>query len=176
MKKYIFILLAAMAFVACSEDEKTDEGSIQPVKNVPQAVTDFFTSEMGVEGNEYRYFFPPLKTYDDNTELDGPIQTTNTDTCCIINNSAELKNLYKGKKELPEIDFANQTLIIGKTTMPYQSFQVKSQFIKETESYLILNLKAKGSETQFHAEYQMRYWGLYPKLSNKPIIANVIQL
>lgn len=175
MKKYIFILLAAMTFVACSEDEETNDTSIQPVKNVPQAITDFFTSEMGKTGFKDN-FFPPIKTYDDNTPLDGPLHTATPDTCCIINNMEELATIYNGDKEFPNIDFSTYSLIVGKATMPYQSFQIKSQSIKETELNLILNIKVKGSDTQFPAEYQMRYWGLYPKLPNKPLVVNIIQL
>ena len=49
MKKYLFILLAAVAFVACSDDEENAPGGIiTPVatKNLAADIVDFFDSEL----------------------------------------------------------------------------------------------------------------------------------
>ncbi len=175
MNKYIFILLAALTFGACSEDEKADDGSILPVKKISKEVTNFFASEIG-EAGQREYFFPPRRITDDDFPVGGPLQKDTSDTCCIVNSMEELAQIYKGSKNLPQIDFTSQTLIVGKVTMPDDPFYVKGQSITETESALIHNLRVKDSENSWCQVYQMRYWGLYPKLPNKPIVVNVIYL
>ena len=171
MKKYIFILLAAMAFVACSEDEEENvknENEIAQVaaKDMGTGIKEFFDAEM----THYSYNALPFALPD--KEL-GEFYDV---WAQVVNSQEELSALYIGNKELPSIDFSKYSLILGYAMGAHTGWSLNKIVLDNSEESLLLNVYLKGSVDGFMSLIKIPFWGLYPKLLNKPIIANVIQL
>ena len=169
MKKYLFILLAAIAFVACSDEEETN--IIRPV-NAPADVKAFFQSEIGKEFGESNTILSDTRIV--HSPVGGDVRMPSPDTCCVINSRAELAAIYAGEKQLPDIDFTKYTLVVGKEEMPQSPFILEGMSLTEEENLLVLTLKVKSTENCLMIDYQMRYWALYPKLPGKPIMVKVV--
>ena len=161
MKKYIFILLAAMTFVACSEEEPSPNGKdINGVDKVPTQVKEFFSD---IETLMWR----GKKVFD---------FTFTQNEIKVINSMEEFADFYIGEKELPEIDFSSYTLIVGHVLTSDTGHELDKIVLKEMNESLTLNVYIRKLDSGFAVITPIPYWGLYPKLPNKPIIANVIQL
>ena len=169
MRKYLLILFSAIAFVACSSDE---EGAnvIQPVKASADVET-FFQSEIENQTGDSQTILPDPVVIIEGVEGYG---YRGPDTCCLVNSAAELAAIYAGNKQLPDIDFTQYTLVVGKETMPEIPYFLNSMSLTETDDLLELTLNVKGADSRFTTSYQMRYWSLYPKLPNKRIVVKVI--
>ncbi len=159
MKKYIFILLAAMAFVACSEDEEVkvnNENEISQVapKEMDTGIKEFFDAEM----TQYSYNSLPFALPD--KEL-GEFHDV---WAQVINSQEELASLYIGERELPTIDFSRYSLILGYATGANTSYSVREVVLEESEGSLLLTVHLNGSEEGFMALIKIPFWGLYPKL------------
>ena len=96
--------------------------------------------------------------------------------CVLINSVEEFRNNFSGSSTmLPEIDFKSHTLIIGQYCgMPGSGYYVADQNLILESKKLELNLYVKFPEYTFAVETRMYYWGIYPKLRNKPINVNII--
>jgi hypothetical protein len=79
----------------------------------------------------------------------------------------EFRRAYECTDDLPEIDFDNYTLVIGKRTVAHTGHYVSNQKIIETcdlTFHLELTVRPEG----LSSVVLIHYWGMYPKLSNKP--------
>lgn len=101
--------------------------------------------------------------------------TSDENVSYVINSDSEFKDIFSCEKELPDIDFKKYSLVIGQHTMPISFCKVVEQSIIESD-VLELNLTAEplSQDGYWNAISKMYYWGLYPKLSNKQLIVNVI--
>lgn len=171
MKKYLFFLLAAIAFVACSNDNEEMTDVIRPSK-APADVKAFFQSEINNTTGSSENILPDVEWI--HPETQETIRIPGQDTCSLVNSLAELAAIYVGEKQLPNIDFTQYTLVVGKETMPETPYYLKGMTLKEEDNVLRLTLKVEEAELRLCSSYQMRYWALFPKLSNKPIVVDVI--
>jgi len=91
------------------------------------------------------------------------------DTCLMINTIDEFRDAYECTGNLPEIDFDNYTLIIGKVRMGAGGYYVSEQkIIKVCTLVLSVEVDYNEDEGQPAVFCVIYYWGLYPKLPNKP--------
>lgn len=171
MKKYLFILLTAIAFVACSDDE--EEMSIpHMVSSIPKSelsteVKDFFEPEMG---KSYHIGWPCIPFNIVNLNL--PTDTIPPYVCRIIKSQEELANIYTGKKELPEIDFTAYSLILG-WFHDKSSMRLKRIVLQDNGDEILLTgyLNEDKSPDHYHycSQIFMPFWNLYPKLPDRPL-------
>lgn len=156
MKKYIFILLAALTFVACSEDEENE--LIGPVTEasadeIPLNVKAFF--------NDY-----VSENYE---ERQGISFNFGSNKSLAINSMGELSQLYTGTRELPNIDFGKYTLILGNVLLPHSGHYYEKSEMEEYDSFYQMDVYIKVKDSGYHAITGVPFWGLYPKLNNKDI-------
>ena len=169
MKKYLFILLAAIAFVACSNDE--NEISLPhriapiPKSKLTAEVKDFFDSELpdtlpdgsnlfslNAERSIDPYLILPFVDY------------------YLIDTQERLRELYRGEKEIPQIDFSTYSLIIGKV-IDLGIYQNRKQEMVETEDILKMTLYLRNMRIDAASNTRVFdfFWDLYPKLPDKPL-------
>ena len=111
-------------------------------------------------GNEYKTFFEQGE-YNDESIL-------------VINSQEEFQEAYMGTKDLPNVDFNQYTLIIGRTWGNDYSFELGKIILKdkgptyELETLLLHHHYADRYVPA--AILTIFYWRLYPKLEQKAII------
>jgi len=129
---------------------------ILPVSVTEQNIIDFFNMVFPIKSghlfDKSPCFFTTLPS--------------NKDTCLIINSMNEFRSACECSNDLPEIDFDNYTLIIGKKHLANLSVHISEQKIIE-DNVLTLYLCIFIPDSGFTAMHQAYHWGLYPKLSNK---------
>ena len=81
----------------------------------------------------------------------------------VINNEKELQNIYKGEKTLPQLDFENNTLIIGQLPMSGGSF-LEAIYIRVYGDGNVLTIQTWEPPYQYSALYHMYFWGIFPKM------------
>jgi hypothetical protein len=81
----------------------------------------------------------------------------------VINNEKELQNIYKGEKTLPQLDFENNTLIIGQLPMSGGSF-LEAIYIRVYGDGNVLTIQTWEPPYQYSALYHMFFWGIFPKM------------
>lgn len=187
MKKKLLIVLGfisvIMTLASCDNDdnslyrvEKNESGEIAPVRcgiiiegyarqkvDESDPVSVFFGKELHSPywdgfGNEFKTFFEQGEW--------------NDESCLMINSQQEFQAAYMGTKELPEVDFNQYTLVIGRTWSSDGSYVLDKtvlynrDFTYELEAQFLhyLNGTAICSIIRFY------YWSLYPKLEPKEII------
>lgn len=162
MKKYLFILLAAIAFVACNNNDETtpdnpgDNSQVKTIKTVdemPTQVEAFFSdvnTAMGIS--------PKILNF-----------TYRKNEIAIINSREELSNLYNGGKPLPEIDFSKYTLLVGHVLVAHSGHLLERTELTEKEGRLTLYVYIRDLDEGFAVITPILYWELYPKLSQKEI-------
>jgi hypothetical protein len=96
--------------------------------------------------------------------------------CVLINSVEEFRNNFScSSTMLTEIDFKSHTLVIGQYyPIRESSCKVINQELVVKSKEIELNLYVTNPESSFPAETRMYYWGIYPKLRNKPINVNII--
>ena len=115
--------------------------------------------------DDFFNFALPKDDYSEEFFIGVPIEK---DTCMVIDNIDELRNAYHGERELPEIDFSNHSLIIGKLYVT-AGYYVNEQAVQNDAPVtltLFLDAKSDAAITMMTNCY---YWGIYPKLSSKNI-------
>ena len=163
MKKHLFIILAALTFVACSEDEPSPNGKvINEINEVPTQVEAFF-SEIET------LMWSGKKVYD---------FTFSQNEIKVINSMEELSDLYTGEKELPEIDFSSYTLLVGHVLTPDTGHRLDRIVLTGMNERLTLNVYIRKLDSGYPLTVvtPILYWGLYPKLPNEPVVVNITQL
>jgi len=88
-----------------------------------------------------------------------------SNTCLIINSIDEYRQASLCIDYLSEIDFNTYTLIIGITWLDCGSFILEHKIIEDDDLTLCIEISRGAGQATSCLAY---YWGLYPKLSNKP--------
>jgi len=177
MKKELFafgLLLMCGLFSACGDDDD-DVLSYEIIKPVCTSVEemdgyaglfDFFQLELP-SGAWSKSFF-----VDSNKEVWEK-------NCIIVNSREKFEAIYKGDKELPELDFLHYSLVIGEVIMPHlgnECFKQELLYSAEPEK-AILNLYVKKQYEYSPTVVSSLYcWGLYPKLDFSSVTINLILL
>lgn len=97
------------------------------------------------------------------------------DECYLINNLNELKSIYCGDKELPELDFNKYTLIIGQKVMPKVFYPVLSQELEFFDKKCELKLHVPALTAENKTDLPLYYWALYPKLKTEDISVKFVR-
>ena len=166
MKKYLFILLATIAFVACSNDESAPSNTIAPVADnkMDTAVKAFFGSELpdSLPDGRNKFGFDFV--------CNGMPRGVPDVQGLIINSQEELAGLYGGDKEVPLIDFSAYSLVIGQIVVMWEDWTTRIE-LQEEEDFLKLtaHLHDKRGITTWEILSFDYFWHLYPKLPDKPL-------
>ena len=165
--------------VSCSSDnddatngkgnpDQTEEGAVSPaVINADDYISQFFAAEFPSSDTSYsKSFF-----------LDSKGTASTENIVCIINSQDDLKAQYSGNMNLPIIDFANYTLIIGQQRMGSLGWNVTKQLLLVNGDKATLNLHVTNRyEYQPDMLMNLYYWGLYPKQKDNILLTvNVVK-
>lgn len=180
MKRPIYILntlLLTAALAACSCDY--DDPPEQPESHQNEVPTDSIDITQG-EGvakdytvispvpvsEEVKAFFDEALPYLPDLHLEvSPFsfQSNANSEFYVINNEKELQNIYKGEKTLPQLDFENNTLIIGQLPMSGGSF-LEAIYIRVYGDGNVLTIQTWEPPYRYSALYHMFFWGIFPKM------------
>ena len=100
--------------------------------------------------------------------------------CLIINSEEELREVYKGDKELPNslINFKYCSLVIGLTYGENSGVSLGGFEITDNgDSYQVnvtLNKSVSTKYSYTDAPKDLYYWNIYPKMEKKPVVFNRI--
>jgi hypothetical protein len=180
MKKTIYLLgtlLLTAALAACSSDY--DDPPEQPNSHqdeVPMDSVDITQDEGASKdytvistvpvSEEVKAFFDDALPYLPDLHLEvSPFsfQSNANSEFYVINNEKELQNIYKGEKTLPQLDFENNTLIIGQLPMSGGSF-LEAIYIRVYGDGNVLTIQTWEPPYQYSALYHMFFWGIFPKM------------
>ena len=157
MKKYIFfaatLLLLTMA--SCQKDETDSENSGGTTR----------TEDSGAFIDSTSVNLKPLSSdcfYTSCSYLHG-------DTCFLINNSEAIEPKYFGDKEIPEVDFEKQTVLMG-GFQNYPGCVVEKQSVNVTDDFVIVNLVVSQPYTVLTSIEDYYFWGIYDKLPDKKVV------
>ena len=92
----------------------------------------------------------------------------------VINSEQELRDIYKGEKPLPLLDFEQNTLIIGQKLMPGASFHLESVELRVYDDSNVLAIYTREPPYLYSTLYNLYFWGLFPKIENN--ISDLIQI
>lgn len=176
MKKLSVLMsmfLAIGLFSACSNDENeivmngNSDGDvtnlISPIDKGDgyDEISSFFNSEFSSTGSNV--FLVGLDKDEDQYR--------------IIKSREELKAIYSGDKELPEIDFQQYTLIMGWKVFPEGGHVLfGQQAISISEDLLMINLYVNHLDAGYCVLEEICFWALYPKCQAKEVSINVVEV
>ncbi len=177
MRKKLFIIMCFLLTIlstGCSSDNETTTNETNLPSNwTDEAIEDFFNTELRITHDSFEYLDSHSFFCEDKSGIKSAIKE---DIVCVINSRQELEEIYLGEKEIPEIDFEKNTLIIGQQIMPCLGFYVAKKELLADDDGLVLTLYAKNDLVNLPlALMNLYYWELYPKLSQKTISVNVIK-
>ena len=109
-------------------------------------------------GNEFKTFFEQGEW--------------NDESCLVINSRQEFMYAYMGTKELPDVDFDNHTLVIGRTWGNDTSYKLANIILRDKGSnYELETLLYHHIDWGFYcAIVTIYYWCLYPKLEKQDVV------
>ena len=166
-------LLTILSTGCSSDNDTTTNETNLPSNWTDEAIEDFFNTELPVTHHSLEYFTSHSFFCEDKSGMKSAIKEN---IVCVINSRQELAEIYLGEKEIPEIDFEKNTLIIGQQIMPSLGFYVAKKELLADDDGLVLTLYAKNDLVNLPlALMNLYYWELYPKLSQKNISVNVIK-
>ena len=177
MKMYLFILIASLSFIACSDDDgvaRLKEGNVPEVALTESlaGVSGFFSWEnqdaREMSFNPDDFTFSLWEEFNDKNSYD----YTNP-SIVVINSRKELDEAYLGNKELPEIDYKKYTLVMGVLAAPTLSYWIESISLDVRSEDLLMRFDVRGWDSGFTAIARLGFWRLYPKLPNLPITPDV---
>lgn len=103
--------------------------------------------------------------------------------CRIINSKEEFRAVYKGSKELPEIDFQRYSLILGRVSSGVVNLAKGNYISRTADGNYFLTVKIGVYENYDPSKYAyidilvpVYFWGIYPKLSIDEIPCEVIRV
>ena len=181
MKKLFYLLnglLLTAALAACSSDyddppeqpnSHQNEVSVDSVDSTQDegASKDYTVISTVPVSEEVKAFFDEALPYLPDLHLEvSPFsfQSNANSEFYVINNEKELQNIYKGEKTLPQLDFENNTLIIGQLLMPRESFHLEAIYIRVYGDGNVLTIQTWEPPYQYSALYHMYFWGIFPKM------------
>lgn len=155
MKKYQFILLVAIAFVACSNDTPIEEEQVEKkqVEGIQVELDSVCEKAFG---------------YAASFSLPSTIQLSDQNLG-VIHSAEELAGIEVQDQKLPNVDFGKNDLVLGIVRTPDTGYSIENIDLREEDDAYQLNVYIKKHEGGFEMISSFLYWGVYPKLSDKPI-------
>ena len=163
MKTRTLILAAALfllgaAFAGCSDSDEAPTAAGTPPVAPSQEITDFFDAHLSGHSSDFN--FSHIDCYE--TE------------CFLINTVDGLREIVPEPIELPDIDFAKYSLIVGQHVFEEPRYSLESQAVETGTDALTLNLVYSefcGIAPAMVAPYY--FWGLYDKLPEYEVNVNI---
>ena len=152
------LLLSGAGFAGCSDSDEAPTAAGTPPVAPSQEITDFFDAHLS--GHETDFNFSYMDCYE--TE------------CFLINTAEELRKIVPEPIELPDIDFAKYSLIVGQHVFGEPRYSLESQAVETGTDALTLNLVYSefcGIAPAMVAPYY--FWGLYDKLPEYEVNVNI---
>ena len=175
------ILLSTGMFFACSSDDEMNvNGGGETVLNPDDGVV--LTPIERVDENNYflSYELALISSFF-NKELpvwrpsDSFFVDSDQDECYVINSLDELKVVYSGDKEIPNIDFNQYTLVMGQIIEPDFYYPAYKQELMFTDHKCHLTFYVPDFGPGYTAVPHFYYWALYPKFSTEGISVGYIK-
>lgn len=171
----LFLLMAGkgLIFTACNNSDEINgnEGGRQvlvpedgtvlsPVNDIEgyDSISLFFNSELPIGTNSGTFF-----------------ANSDQNECFVINNPQELRNIYIGDNEIPEMDFDHYTLVIGQRIEPDLYYPVQSQELQFLDNKCQMKIHIPNIEGLYSVNHHFYYWALYPKFKTEDISVSVIK-
>ena len=163
MKTQTLILAAALflsgaGFAGCSDSDEAPTAAGTPPVAPSQEITDFFEAHLSGYSSDFN--FSHIDCYE--TE------------CFLINTVDGLREIVPEPIELPDIDFAKYSLIVGQYVFEEPRYSLESQAVETGTDALTLNLVYSefcGIAPAMVAPYY--FWGLYDKLPEYEVNVNI---
>ena len=192
MKKLVYILgslfLFSASFTACSSDyddppeqpdSHQDEVSVDSVDSTQDegASKDYSVISPVPVSEEVKAFFDEALPYLPGLPIElSPFlfQSNVNSEFFVLNSEQELRDVYKGEKHLPQLDFEQNTLIIGQMLMPGASFYLESVELRVYDDRNVLAIYTREPPYLYSTLYNLYFWGLFPKIENN--ISDLIQI
>ncbi|MBR1933724.1 MAG: hypothetical protein IJ841_08585 [Prevotella sp.] len=181
----LLVLAAPVVFGGCSsdsddEDENVSEQEVRGIDATVDALTPsanvqaFFDAELPSKGY-VRFFEAEDGIYPDETEW-------GLQFCKLINSEEELRSIYRGAMQLPDIDFATTTLVVGRSyNRDYEYVKLQNvdniTLLPTERGYKVevdvTTKKFCWGEASFNGivvfELLFHYWALFPKIQQQDI-------
>ena len=175
-RKLLWMSLLLLILAGCSsDDDETVDGIVCMGGGV---VYDGYLYQQIDETNPLSVFFgaelhqPRWDQYGNEHKSFFEQGEWNDESVLVINSREEFQKAYMGMKELPDVDFNQFTLVIGKTWGNDGSYGLSNVVLRdmgltyELETQLIHHI----NRAAFDAIQPIFYWRLYSKLSKKAMI------
>jgi len=166
MKKVlsVFMLMCIVSgFAGCSSDDAVPENIIVP-NSVDKSVKDFFETELPI--------YSPLQHTEEVRNAFAWNGDPYSESFTLINSMEEFQALYRGQKQLPQIDFSSQTLVVGWLRSDPVS-GVELEIDKNTNELNVYMIRLKSNVYAVVVK-SIAYWGVFPKLKTEPRQVNTI--
>ena len=158
MKKVFCIVTVITCSLCLASCDKEDNGVfVIPDESVIEEWTDEKAQQFFNHGTKLYESFFTIEQYD-------------KDVCYIINSMEELRAVYKGTEDLPEIDFTDRTLVVGKVVAGTSGYYVASKELKNVGNDVNISVHLElyydpldPNYASFEVLTDCFYWGVYPK-------------
>ena len=155
------LLLLGAGFAGCSDSDEQPTAAGTPPVTPSQEVKDFFDAHLSEDQTDLNF---------SNIEGSDDISTE----CFLINTVEQLREIAPEPIELPDIDFAKYSLIVGQHVFGSPGYHLESQAIETGADALTLNLVYKRPQGFNAAIMTTHYfWGLYDKLPEYEVNVNI---
>lgn len=148
------LLLVGAGFAACSDSDERLTAVGTPPITPSSEVVNFFKAHLDTRKTDFNF---------------NDISYEETE-CFLINSMEEFQAIAPQSVELPVIDFAKYSLIVGQHVFPAPRYSLDSQAVEIGTDALTLNLVYEvfpGAAPQEVTTYY--FWGLYNKLPGNTI-------
>lgn len=132
---------------------------LQPIPEIDPEIAEFFNTATATELSQRCQFDFPESTFEEKL----------ADTCYVINDQAQLAALYTGEMNIPSVDFAKYTLILGRAYMSSSAESLVYHDISADATPKVLNMYIEAGHLGLQAIYLEYYWGLYPKFEDEKL-------
>lgn len=152
------LLLSGAGFAGCSDSDEQPTAAGTPPVTPSQDVSDFFDAHLS--GHETDFNFSYMDCYE--TE------------CFLINSVEEFRAIAPEPIELPDIDFAKYSLIVGQHVFEEPRYSLESQAVETGTDVLTLNMVYRvldGAAPAVEAPYY--FWSIYDKLPEYEVNVNI---
>lgn len=123
-----------------------------------EAISIFFSAEMPIGSRSNSFFVD-----------------SNLDECAVINNLQELRNVYRGNQEIPNIDFGRYTLVLGQMVEPDAYYPVLRKNLEFRDNKCQQNLYIPKLEGEYTIAQPLYYWALYSKFRTEGISTKIVK-
>ena len=162
------LLLSGAGFAGCSDSDEQPTAAGTPPVTPSREVTDFFDAHLdeysiGINFDDMSFNFNYISDVDGESE------------CFVVNSEEEFRAIVKETVELPDIDFAKYSLIVGQHVFEEPRYSLESQAVETGTDALTLNLVYREMrDGVFPAAVATYYfWGLYDKLPEYEVNVNI---